>query len=168
MSHVSQDFIPVFGDCIRMIRYASSCRLISTILSLPVRSCSQKRPNLSSSAGAVPSAGTRSRPLTPLHLTLFLHVNLRSQQTSLNPAKTHLFSTPDILATVSLTGQPFFFGFSGKLTRTKPRDVWCISNPAQSSDRWYHPLRFPRRCTSRQAVQSSHIHTCGHINRCSV
>ena len=23
MSHVSNDFIPVFGDCIRMIRYAS-------------------------------------------------------------------------------------------------------------------------------------------------
>ena len=41
-----------------------------------MRSYSQKRPNLSSLAVAVPSAGTRSRPLTPLHLTLFLHVNL--------------------------------------------------------------------------------------------
>lgn len=60
MSHVSPDFIPVFGDCIRMIRSVPVSPLYHHSLP-PAKSSSPKLLSPFSSAEAAPSAGTRSQ-----------------------------------------------------------------------------------------------------------
>jgi len=170
MSHVSQDFIPVFGDCIRMIRYVLSRSLLSAglIFTSEVLFTKEAQPFLISGSGTLGWDQVSSTHLfSPGSI---FTCEFRSPRTSLNREKMRLFSIPDILVTASLTGQPAssFSVYPVKITRTKPRDIWRISYPAQGSDRWYHSLRYPRCCTPRQALQSSHIHTRRHINRCPV
>lgn len=59
MSHVSPEFVPVFGDCIRMIRYTSCASNQISLISHSERYYSQKTLNPSLSVGAELLAGTK-------------------------------------------------------------------------------------------------------------
>jgi len=162
MSHVSQDFIPVFGDCIRMIRYAESRSLLSTALSLPVRSCSQRRPNLSSSAAVAPLVGTRSRLSHISPPGSIFTCEFRSPRTLLNREKMRSFSTPDILVTASLTGQPAS-SFSVYPIKTNPYQASRHMAHQLPSSRLRSVVPFPSILSplhsKTSATKFSHSHT---------
>ena len=103
MSHVSPEFVPVFGDCIRMIRYASSALSWHWSPILIQRGTIHKR------RSTVPYQWERNSRLGPsqsISSILFHDLNnhQRYLQTLLNQAKMHSYFTAATLEIALLIG----------------------------------------------------------------
>lgn len=151
MSHVSPDFVPIFGDCLRMTRLVNfiRTRMPSHWHRDTGRSYTAKTPN---------RFWLQAQELWD---------GIKSQLISSNRVKTLSCFTADTSEIASRTGDTILHDTLFKLTNfvIQPPDIWCQSRPDQSRD-WSR--RIPggdREGAQSKEVQGFDFHSCGHLYR---